>query len=288
MFKEVLIKLSVIKVAFVICVMLAASSCSDANKNVAESLFVQARDLYDNQRYEESIKMLDSLKNNYKDNIDLLKKVLHLRVLNQKGLVKKEITTNDSLISELELENQELSKEFKYIKHKDMVEGYYIHKNIADKAGDDNRTTIEPRIDEGDMFYIVSYMKGVNVKHTSVSLVVPSAGEVTTSTVPYDKSRNYRYNSDGVSYESITFTNQECDTLGQFVVENVKSNFKLIFKGTKQHSVNLEPIIVKAIAQTYRYAINKKSGKSAIKKRMFLEQKLQLAQKQIEQTKTIE
>ena len=43
--------------------------------------------------------------------------------------------------------------------------------------------------------------------------------------------------------------------------------------------------MIKAINETYRFATNKNRGKSAIKKKMFLEQKLQLAQKQIEQTK---
>ena len=45
---------------------------------------------------------------------------------------------------------------------------------------------------------------------------------------------------------------------------------------------------VTAIAETYRHATNKTQGKAAIQKRMFLQQKLELAKKQIEQTKITE
>ena len=285
MFKEAIINKMSMRAIITMCVSVGVMcSCTNSNDNIAESLYSQASEQYQSGNYQQSVALLDSLKNNYKDDIDILKKGLYLRVLNQEGLIKDEIASNDSLISVLESENMELSGSFKYVKLKDMVEGYYIHKSIADKAGDDNRSTVEPRIDEADMFYIVSYLKGNSVSHTSVALS-SAAGEVSSKSVAYDKSRNYRYNSDGIAYESIIFTNQECDTLGYFVANNNSSNVKLTFKGKKQYSVKLEPKMIKAINETYRFATNKNRGKSAIKKKMFLEQKLQLAQKQIEQTK---
>ncbi len=259
-------------------------SCGNSGTNEALSLYNQAKDLYVSGAYEQSITLLDSLKKNYTDDIDLLKKGLHLRTLNQEGIIKKEMEQNDSLLSVLESEVQQLSGKFKYIKLKDMVEGYYIYNDIANKTGDDNRSTIEPRIDEDDAFFVVSFLKGQDIKHTSVKLS-SSNGSVTTSSVAYDGAQNYRYKSDGVAYESITFTNAQCDTLGQFALDNPNANIKLVFCGKKQYSTKFDSKMQKALVETYRYANCKKQGKSAIKKKMFLEQKLQLAQKQIEQTK---
>lgn len=272
-----------LKYSIIFCATAFTCSCDNSSADKALSLYNQAQDCYSKGEYNTSNILLDSLKRNYIDDIELLKKGLHLRTLNQEGLIKDEIYRNDSLLSVLENDIQELSGKFKYVKHKDMVEGYYIHRSIADNAGNDNRITIEPRIDEEDLFFIVSYLKGQDIKHTSVKLS-SNNGTVTTSNVSYDGASNYRYKSDGIAYESITFTNNQCDTLGYFVTNNQNNSIKLFFSGKKQHSVTLDKKTQKAISDTYRYATIKSQGKSAIKKKMFLEQKLQLAQKQIEQT----
>lgn len=282
MYNAIQIKKNILAVAFVLTTG-AVCSCGGPNDE-ANALFAQAEQCYAAGDYNQSNMLLDSLKKNYTDDIDLLKKGLHLRTLNQEGLILAEMASTDSLLSVLEVENQQLSGDFKYIKHKDMVEGYYIHKTISDKAGDDARCVIEPRIDESDMFYIVSFLKGQSVDHTHVKIKSRN-GEVSTRSVPYDGARNYRYKSGGIAHESITFMNAECDTIGCFITNNSTDKHSLVFAGKKQYSVNVDAKMQKAIAETYRYATNKKQGKSAIKKKMYLEQKLQLAQKQIEQTK---
>lgn len=263
-------------------------SCGNGDKEAAQALYAQAQSLYDSKQYDESIVLLDSLKKNYTGDIDLLKKGLHLRTLNQEGLILAEMAQTDSLISVLEAENKTLSDSFKYIKHPDMVEGFFIHNSIAGEAEKTNRVAIEPRIDESDMFYIVSYLTGHDVKHTSIKLSSKSGDAVTSETVPYDEAQNYRYKSGGVSYEIVTFNNNQCDTLGFFTAANEKSPIRVTYQGSKTYSIQLNKKHVKAIADTYRYATNKTRGKAAIQKRMFLEQKLELAKKQIEQTKLAE
>ena len=256
-------------------------SCGSGNDN--ENLLSQAQSAYESGNYTLSIQLLDSL-NKTSDDIERLKKGLHLRTLNQEGIIKNEIAQNDSLIAVLEEENKLYDGKFKYIKHKDMVEGFYVHKTIAVDIDNTERTIIEPRIDENDMFFMVSYLTGRDVKHTSIKLNAKS-GSVSSKTVAYDKARNYRYNSGGVVYESITFDNAQCDTLGCFIADNIDSEINVVFQGKKSHTIVLNDKYKNAIAETYRCATNKTKGKAAIKKRMFLENKLKLAQKQIEQTK---
>lgn len=263
-------------------------SCGSSNENDALAIFNSAKTLYENGEYEHSIAMLDTLKIKYPKEIELRKKGLHLLTLNQEGLIKKDIASNDSLISSLEDEINKLSGNFKYIKHPDMVEGYYIHKSIADETDKTERIAIEPRIDEYDMFYIVSYLTGKDIKHTKVQLSDKVGNSVSTASVPYDGANNYRYNSGGVTYEIVTFNNEQCDTLGHFASNNIGSPLKVTFQGKKSYSLQINNKHTKAIAETYRYATGKNKGKAAIKKRMLLESKLQLAQKQIEQTKTTE
>lgn len=263
-------------------------SCGSGEKEAAQALYSQAQSLYDSKQYNESIVLLDSLKKNYTGDIDLLKKGLHLRTLNQEGQILAEMAQNDSLISALETEFKKLSGNFKYIKHPDMVEGFYIHNSIAGEIEKTNRVAIEPRIDESDMFYIVSYLTGHDVKHTSIKLANENGASVTSATVPYDEAQNYRYKSGGTSYEIVTFSNSQCDTLGYFTAANEGSAIKVTFQGNKAYSMQLNKKHVKAIAETYRHATNKTQGKAAIQKRMFLQQKLELAKKQIEQTKITE
>ena len=262
----------------------ALFSCGNSDKDAAQSLYAQAEYLYNNKQYNNSIILLDSLKNNYKGDIELLKKGLHLRTLNQEGLILAEIEQADSLIAALETENNRLSGSFKYIKLPDMVEGYYIHKSIVGEIDKTDRTDIEPRIDEYDEFYIVSYLTGQDIKHTGISLTA-NAGSVKSATVPHDGAQNYRFKSGGKSYESITFKHDQCDTLGYFTVANNNAKIKATFHGKKNYSTQLSSKQIKAIAETYRYATCKTQGKATIQKRLFLEQKLDLARKQIIQTK---
>lgn len=275
-----------LKGSIIILLTVAMYSCgNNNNRNMAQTVFNQAQEFYDCGKYEESIAMLDTLKSKYPEEIELRKKGIHLLVLNQEGLIKNEIATNDSIINELEKENKLLSGNFKYIKQPDMVEGFYIHKSIADECKKIDRIAIEPRIDENDMFYIVSYLTGHNIKHTKLNISNKSGNSVSSANVPYDEAQNYRYNSGGTTYEIVTFNNNQCDTLGLFVADNIGSPLKVTFQGKKNYSIQINTKHVKAIAETYLYATNKNRGKTAIRKRMLLESKLQLAQKQIEQTK---
>ena len=279
---------NIIRIFFAFIFIGSLYSCSNSNQDVAIALYNQAESYYNDKNYTESITLLDSLKKNYTDDIALLKKGLYLRTLNQEGLILEEISQNDSLISVLEDENRSLSGSFKYIKHQDMVEGYYIHNSIAKEIEKTNRIAIEPRIDENDMFYLVSYLTGQDVKHTSIKLSTKSGASVISATVPYDEAQNYRYNSGGVCYEIVTFNNNQCDTLGYFAVANNDTPLKVTFQGKKSYSIQINKTHVNAITETYRFATNKNRGKSAIQKRMLLEQKLAIARKQIEQTKPTE
>ena len=280
MFNVVITK-KIIKSFAILAFASLVQSCGNNSDNI--DLLSQAQSAYEIGNYDLSLQLLDSLKKN-SDNIEQLKKGLHLRTLNQEGIIKNEIAENDSLIIVLEKENMLYDGKFKYIKHKDMVEGFYVHKSIAGDVGNPERTTIEPRIDENDMFFMVSYLSGKDVKHTSVTLKTKS-GLVASKTIAYDNARNYRYNSGGVTYESITFDNAQCDTLGRFITDNINSLINLVFKGKKSHTIVLNDKYKNAIAETYRCASNRARGKAAIKKRLFLENKLKVAQKQIEQTK---
>ncbi len=261
-------------------------SCGSSNgkSNEADSLLSQAQLLYDNGEYELSLTLIDSLKNTYPEEIDLNKSGLYLRTLNNEKIVQNEIIQNDSLITVLSAENKELADKFKFIKHKDMVEGYYVHKSISGETGNVDRTGLEPRIGEDELFYIVSYITGHDVKHTAVKVSSKNGNSVSTATVAYDKAQNYRYNDDGKAHESITFYNQQCDTIGQFISDN-RNGLKVTFLGKKTYSIPLGRKYCDAIAETYQYARNKAQGKEAIQKRMYLEKKLEIAQKQIEITK---
>lgn len=263
-------------------------SCGNSSEkaNEADSLYEQAQLFYDNSEYELSLVMIDSLKNAYPKEIDLNRKGLHLRTLNQEKIIEKEILATDSLIHILGEENKQLNGDFKFVKQKDMVEGYYVHKTIVAETENVDRSGLEPRISEDGLFYIVSYLTGRDIKHTAIKLS-SNNGSVTSATVPYDKAQNYRYTSDGVTHEMVTFYNQQCDTLGQFALDN-SNNLKLTYIGGKPLSMTLTKKHANAIAETYKYAKNKRQGKEAVQKHMYLEKKLEIARKQVEQTKIAE
>lgn len=276
----------IIKSSTTLLLVSALYSCGN-NRDAAESLFHQAQTYYESGQYLHSVAILDSLKAAYPEEIGILKKSLHLRTLNQEGIIKTEIAQTDSLISALEEENRTFTGKFKYVKHPDMVEGFHIHKSIAGEIDKTDRVAVEARIDDNDMFCIVSYLTGHDIKHTSIKLTSTSGASVKSESVPYDEARNYRYKSGGVTYEIVTFANNQCDTLGHFAASHIGEHLKVTFQGAKNYSMQLNSTHAKALAETYLYAKNKQQGKAAIRKRMHLENKLQLAQKQINETKVL-
>lgn len=273
--------------ATALCISLLAGSCNSGKSEEqiqAEKILSDAQSLYDAEKYDESIHYIDSLTRNFPGIIDVQRNAMHL-----KTLVTEKITILDSINNDLEIEKNiglvdSLQSSFKFVKTKDMVEGYYVHK----KTPANNiikQSNIEARIDEFGKIYLISNLYGKSCKHTH--LVAKSKnGLAETGVVAYDNALNYRFKDDGTPVEMVTFNEEKCDTLCNFISENRNENIKLQFKGSRTHEITLGKQTKKLIDETYRFAKQKAALKKAQDLKMFYTRKLQITRKQQRQTAT--
>ena len=163
-----------------------------------------------------------------------------------------------------------------------MVEGYTIHKG-AKKHPLINRTGLEARIDERYNLYVVSLLNGRSVNHERIT-ISGAGGEVSTATVAYDGASNYRFNSGGVSNESVTFRGGKSDTLCMYVAEHKGNALKLNFIGKSRYSVPLSATDKKAVAETQEYAVALQNNREAELRNAYLENRLKISREHIEKT----
>lgn len=273
--------------AVALCVSLFAVSCNSGKSDEqiqAEKILSEAQSFYNSENYEEAIHSIDSLTRNFPGIIDVQRNAMHL-----KTLVTEKITILDSINNDLEIEKNiglvdSLQSSFKFVKTKDMVEGYYVHKQTPTNNLI-KQNNVEARIDEFGKIYLISNLYGKSCKHTH--LVAKSKnGQVQTGIVAYDNAMNYRFKDAGTPVEMVTFNAEKCDTLCNFISANRNEAIKLQFKGSRTQEITLSKQTKKLIDETYRFAKQKAALKKAQDLRMFYTRKLQITRKQQRQTAT--
>ena len=128
---------------------------------------------------------------------------MYLKALAEEQLTLQRTATNDSILTVTSAKRDNLKGNFKYIKTKEMVEGYYVHKK-ADANPLVNRTGVEARINDLGEIYLITLLNGKSINHQQIS-ISSSNGEYKSITVTYNVSPNYRFNDAVGSNGIVTF-----------------------------------------------------------------------------------
>lgn len=283
MFKGLTNTYAILLLAAAMSVTSCGNSKTESQVN-AENILSEAQSLYDSGKYMEAIGTIDSLMKKHPGIIDVQRQAMHLKTLVVEKQTILDSIANDSAIVANKQIVDSLTNNFKYVKTADMVEGYYVSKNVS---GDNltKRTNIEARINEMGEIYLVSSLYGKSIKHTKLRAVAGDS-TVETEAVPYDNARNYRFKDGGTPVEMVTFRKADCDTLCQFIADNVAKDIKVEFVGGKKYSLPLPSKTKNLIAETYTFATHKAQLKKAEDLKLYYMRKLQITRKQSRQTAT--
>ena len=283
MFKGITNTYAILLLAAAMSVTSCGNSKTESQVN-AENILSEAQSLYDSGKYMEAIGTIDSLMKKHPGIIDVQRQAMHLKTLVVEKQTILDSIANDSAIVANKQIVDSLANNFKYVKTADMVEGYYVSKNVS---GDNltKRTNIEARINEMGEIYLVSSLYGKSIKHTKLRAVAGDS-TVETEAVPYDNARNYRFKDGGTPVEMVTFRKADCDTLCQFIADNVAKDIKVEFIGGKKYSLPLPSKTKNLIAETYIFATHKAQLKKAEDLKLYYMRKLQITRKQSRQTAT--
>lgn len=283
MFKGLTNTYAILLLAAAMSVTSCGNSKTESQVN-AENILSEAQSLYDSGKYMEAIGTIDSLMKKHPGIIDVQRQAMHLKTLVVEKQTILDSIANDSAIVANKQIVDSLANNFKYVKTADMVEGYYVSKNVS---GDNltKRTNIEARINEMGEIYLVSSLYGKSIKHTKLRAVAGDS-TVETEAVPYDNARNYRFKDGGTPVEMVTFRKADCDTLCQFIADNVAKDIKVEFIGGKKYPLPLPSKTKNLIAETYIFATHKAQLKKAEDLKLYYMRKLQITRKQSRQTAT--
>ncbi len=265
-------------------VTMSCTSQKSEEQKQAEALLSNAQSAFNDQKYNNAIAALDSLMKKYPGVLDVQRNAMHLRtlVIEQKTIIDS--IANDSVIAANKHFVDSLSSQFKYVKTKDMVEGYYVAASVPDNNLT-QRSGIEARIDDYGNVYLISCLYGKSVGHTYLRAKA-NGDEAETKQVAFDNAKNYRFKDGGKPVEMVTFNKEACDTICQFIANNVQSPITIEFVGKGKYAMPLSAQSKQAIANAYRYSIQKATLKKAEDLKIFYAQKLRITRKQSRQTAT--
>lgn len=251
------------------------SGCLKSESEVsAEGLLAQAKNAVDASDTSLATTLLDSIDRAYPSETKVRRQALELRPKIVETETLKQIASTDSLLSFYEDQYRMLLEKMKLINDPQLVEPYYV----AKKAYRDdfvNTTGIQARVDEIGQFYLISSVKGLNLKHTSVTVTVDSE-QASTATIPYDGAANYRIEGS----ELVTYMTSQCEEIGKFAATHRTGLGKLTFNGAKSHTIQLQPAQISAIADAYEFSQSIVQARELYVQREKLERQLQIARDQ--------
>ncbi len=257
----------------------ALAACGDANGvKEASRLVDEATQALETRNYTLALSLADSVRTAYPRAIDQRREAIHIASVANEGLNLRRLESADSLMAVLAARAETLKPTVKFVSNP--IEGYYIAAGATPDAVH-NSTGIQARLSpEGD-FYIISTLKGRNVKSTSVS-VTDGSTSASTATVAHDGERNDR--SGGA--EIITFIAAECDTLGRYVLDHRNAPLTLTFSGEggSQYSVKLPEKTVSQTADVYDYALTMRKARVAAIEKERLTRALEISRSQAART----
>ena len=265
-----------IKPVVVAGLLLALSSCGKSSETVsAEALLAEAAGRLEAGDAAGANLLIDSLQAAYPAQTDVQREALVLRPKVMEALIVRKLESTDSLVAVYTADNQRLSPKMKKVTDKELVESYYVPASVYN-AEFMNTTGVQPRVDEVGQFFLISSVSGRKLRHESLSFK-SAAGEVSTGSVPTGSDMNFSVDNT----EMITFSPEQCDTIGQFVTASAGSPVTLTFHGKSNFSQKLTPAQVQAIADAYAFSQSIIRARDLTVQREKLERQLQVARDQL-------
>ena len=183
---------------------LAACGCNQTRE--AEQQLALAQSLYESRRYTAAKNAIDTLRRQYRTEVNVMRDALKLMRLVERGESEQNIAYCDSLIPIRRHEAETLKKGFVFEKDtawEDLGRYVWQQQNIEQNAG---RSYLRCGVDEKGEIYLASVYCGARpLNHTGLRLSQPDGIFATTATIPYDGGTNYRFSDLGLITEVVTY-----------------------------------------------------------------------------------
>ncbi|WP_165023750.1 hypothetical protein [Dysgonomonas sp. ZJ279] len=231
-------------------VIVACSSKTDG----AQLLLDNARQLYNEGKYDQAKSEIDSIKTLYPKAFDQIRASLALLDSVRRGQDTHTIAICDSLIALHEPKLDSLKKLFVYQRNKEYQEkGFYVPKESA-TSGPLTFTTLRSGVGEDGQMYLESVFIGNGQKHNKIK-VSAKDGLSAESRPVNDDGLNYRFSNLGKQFEIIRFAGEDDNGVAKFIFENTDKPLTLILEGKNKSSYTLSQPVKYAVKKSYRLSM---------------------------------
>ncbi len=255
---------------------LACGNSGSKDTTEAMELLEQANAAINDKDFSLATTLLDSIDHAYANLTDLRRKVLEVRPKLEEVMAISEMESTDSLIAQLQLRYDSIREGFDFVDNPELVEGYYVAKASNDPTFLD-KTGIQSRVSKDGEFYMVSVVVGKLLNHDRISLTGQSGKSAESASIQYNDETNFHYGNS----EMITFSHEQCDTIGKLAVEETSGKMTVKFLGSGgSYAMTLSAAQQQALRETYGFAQVIADIRKALLKKEYLDRRLQIARDQ--------
>ena len=229
------------------------SSCTSETREVAQKRLDQAKSLYEEKQYEQSLRVIDSIQAWYPEEYGIIKKALDLQKIVATEYHQGFITQAGKLLEKAESQIDDLSKNFYFTEGNASRPGSYEHKRQTVRNSW-NRSFLKVNILEDGTFWISSKFYGDHWLDHFCIKVYDREIQIFSDTIPLNHPDNKKLIDGNDKWETIDFKNGSDGGVIGFIIENLDRRLKVRFTGKQHYYIIMETFDKEAVRDGYKLA----------------------------------
>ncbi len=224
-------------------------TCGPSAEEIVKQKFKRASDFYDDEKFNDAMLVLDSIKEEFSGDIEYVTRAEDLIRKMKIGEQERNLVYLDSLLSLKQKDLDVLMKNFDVSKNYGNQE-ILIHKRQK-PTNSYNRSYLRAHLNmKGDFFISSRYVGDKYIYHDQIK-VYNKNQSVISEKIPYDDLDNHRFEDGGTYWEVVNYKNDSDNGIIDFIAQNVDKPLKVEFIGKSRYYIVMEKYDKQAIADGY-------------------------------------
>jgi len=229
------------------------TSCTSEETKKAEQRLEQARKLYNDKQYEQSLRVLDSIQSWYPEEYTVLSKALEFQETVAREYHEGFIEQASKLLEKAEPQIEELSGNFYFTEGNGGRPGAYEHKRQTVRNSW-NRSFIKVNITEDGEYWLSSKYYGDHwLDHFCVKIYDREIYEF-SDTIPLNDPDNRKLQDGNDKWETVDYKGNADSGITPFIIENMDRRLKVRFTGKEHYYIIMETFDKEAVRDGYQLA----------------------------------
>ena len=268
----------------VVAVSLLFVSCD--NNEEALNFYHKAKEAYENGDFLKVKELSDSIKAADNTAFDEIRAGLQLSRKAELAINEQTLLYADSMLRVLQTETNNLLNDFELAKDEEyQTAGELRYKHDPNRATQTKSCLRVYVTEDGELILMSIHSGSTSIKHESFKLSLSDGTYIMSDVIPYDEANNYRYSTNGMYVETITYKEPKTTSIAQFVVDSKGAPITITYDGKKPYKYTMEKSTRKAIIECYRLSELIKQTKKYQRDQAIASQTMVILKTQIEDHK---